>query len=63
MTEFGSVANTPEGRADLRDVLANADKHLVSWYYWQFKYNMDSTCSTHPPWLFSFYYPNGTLQI
>jgi hypothetical protein len=35
---------------------------LLSWYYWQFKYNMDSTCSTNPPWLHAFYYPNSTLQ-
>lgn len=40
----------------------NVDKYLTSWYYWQYKYNMDSTCSTSPPWLFSFFYPNGTLQ-
>ena len=35
---------------------------MVSWYYWQFKYNMDSTCSTNPPWLHAFYYPDGSLQ-
>jgi hypothetical protein len=43
-------------------VTAQTDKYLMSWYYWQFKYNMDSTCSTNPPWLHAFYYPNGTLQ-
>ena len=35
----------------------------MSWYYWQFKYNSDSTCSTNPPWLHAFYYPNATLQL
>jgi hypothetical protein len=62
MSEFGSVPNTPEGRAEIKDVVQNVDKYLTSWYYWQYKYNMDSTCSTSPPWLHAFYYPNGTLQ-
>lgn len=62
MSEFGSVPNTPEGRAEIKDVVKNVDKYLTSWYYWQYKYNMDSTCSTSPPWLFSFYNPDGTLQ-
>lgn len=63
ISEFGSVANTVEGRAELKSVVSHADKYLTSWYYWQFKYNMDSTCSTNPPWLFSFYYPNATVQL
>ena len=62
MSEFGSVPNTPEGRAEIRDVVKNTDKYLTSWYYWQYKYNMDSTCSTNPQWLHAFYYHNGTLQ-
>lgn len=48
MSEFGSVPNTPEGRAEILDVVKNTDKYLTSWYYWQYKYNMDSTCSTNP---------------
>lgn len=63
ITEFGSVVNTAEGRAEIRSVTQAADKYLLSWYYWQFKYNMDSTSSTHPPQLQSFYYPNSTLQV
>lgn len=35
---------------------------MTSWYYWQFKYNADSTSSTHPPQMQSFYYPEGELQ-
>jgi hypothetical protein len=57
------VANDADGRAELKSVVDHADKYLTSWYYWQFKYNKDSTCSTSPPWLFSFYYPNGTTQV
>ncbi len=62
MTEFGSVPNNADGLAEINSVTENADKYLISWYYWQFKYNMDSTCSTNPQWLHSFYYPNSTLQ-
>jgi len=36
--------------------------HQTSWYYWQFKYNADSTSSTNPPQMQSFYYPDGELQ-
>jgi hypothetical protein len=44
------------------NVLNTTESHQTSWYYWQFKYNADSTSSTNPPQMQSFYYPDGKLQ-
>lgn len=63
MTEFGSVPETEKGLDEVRRVLRLADKNWQSWFWWQYKYNADSTCSTNPPWEHSLYYPNGTLQF
>jgi hypothetical protein len=62
MTEFGSVANASSDMAEIRNVMNMTETHLTSWYYWQFKYNADSTSSTHPPQMQSFYFPDGQLQ-
>lgn len=62
MTEFGSVPDTDAGRAEMNRVISHADRNWQSWFYWQYKYYKDFTCSTNPPWEHSFYYPNGTLQ-
>lgn len=50
MTEFGSMPDTQVARDEISRVLNQAEKHWQSWFYWQFKYNNDSTCSTNPPW-------------
>lgn len=50
MTEFGSMPDTQIARDEISRVLNEAEKHWQSWFYWQFKYNNDSTCSTNPPW-------------
>jgi hypothetical protein len=59
VTEFGSVANATNDMTEIKNVMNMTESHLTSWYYWQFKYNADSTSSTNPPQMQSFYHPNG----
>lgn len=61
MTEFGSVPETQIGLNEIERVLSSVEKNWGNWFWWQFKFNADSTC-TGTAWDQSFYYPNGTLQ-
>jgi hypothetical protein len=62
MTEFGSVYDKANDLQELRNILNVTEPYLTSWYYWQFKYNADSTCTDTPSWVFSFYTDKGDLQ-
>ena len=37
MTEFGAMANNSRGIDNMRYLIGQADRHLSSWTYWQFK--------------------------
>jgi hypothetical protein len=37
MTEFGAMANNSRGIDNMRYLTGQADRHLSSWTYWQFK--------------------------
>ena len=63
MTQFGSVFEEQYDITELSNVLKLSDKHWQSWFYWQYKYNHDSTSSQDPSWHAGLFYPNGTLQM
>jgi hypothetical protein len=63
LTEFGSLAEADNELVEYKLNLDAVESHQVSWYYWQFKYNEDSTSTTNPPELQSFYNPDGSLQV
>jgi hypothetical protein len=60
LTEFGAVANTPAGIAEIDRVAAQADAGLLSWAYWQLKYYTDITTVSGPKE--GLFEANGTVQ-
>eukprot|EP01133_Synstelium_polycarpum_P009145 gene9145-10729_t len=60
MTEFGAVGNVTNAYEMLEAMTTQADDHLQSWAYWQFKYYNDLTTSGSSE---SFYLADGTLDI
>src|SRR4051812_5169943 len=60
MTEFGAMEGTAVGLEALDFVMDQADKHIQSWAYWQYKYFDDIT--TQGGGGESLWFPNGTLD-
>jgi hypothetical protein len=47
MTEFGAMANNSRGIANMQYLTGQADRHLSSWTYWQFKGEYTHSSCTH----------------
>lgn len=62
MTEFGAMANNSRGIDNMRYLTGQADRHLSSWTYWQFKGYNDITTSSQPT-AESFYDAAGELEV
>ena len=61
LTEFGAVSgDSAGGLAEIARVTNAADRRLLSWAYWQFKYFSDITTVSGPAE--GLYHANGTLQ-
>ena len=63
MTEFGATKNDKFDLYSLEKNCQQADKHIQSWIYWQYKYYNDITTSTPGESGESLYYNNGTVVI
>jgi len=53
MTEFGAVPNTSIALESIRFLTQEADKHLQSWTYWQYKFYNDITTQSPGESLFN----------
>jgi endoglycosylceramidase len=62
MTEFGAVSNNSNSISNLNFLTGQADIHLSSWAYWQFKGYQDFTTASLPG-AESFYSEDGELQV